>query len=141
MLWETAYPALCVDGGGWYPSGEYCQGCGRGGAAPAEGGCSVLGLMRFWASVLLAFAVGCLVQKHATAQAISIRDAIEHAVRIHPGVGEVAANRRATEAEMRQQQGVLLPQVRLQVDAGPERLKRDIVPAPASNGQWMHGRE
>ena len=71
----------------------------------------------------------------------SIRDAIEQAVKTNPGVGEAAANRRATEAELRQQQGTLLPQVRLQADAGPERLRRDINPEPAGNGDWQRGRE
>src|SRR3954451_24759687 len=71
----------------------------------------------------------------------TIHDAIDQAVRTHPAVGEAAANRRATEAEMRQQQGTLLPQVRLQADAGPERLRRDITPAPLGNGDWQRGRE
>ena len=37
--------------------------------------------------------------------AFTIVDAINQAVATHPGVGETAANRRATEAEMRQAQG------------------------------------
>ena len=52
----------------------------------------------------------------ATAEQFSIHDAINMAVQTNPGVGEAAANRRATEAEMRQSQGALLPQVRLQYD-------------------------
>lgn len=71
----------------------------------------------------------------------TIHDAIDQAVKTHPGVGEAAANRRATEAELRQQQGTLLPQVRLQADAGPEKLRRDITPAPIGNGDWQNGRE
>src|SRR5690606_28931813 len=43
------------------------------------------------------------------------------------------------EAEMRQQQSTLLPQVRLQADYGPEKLTRnDIVPPPAGDGQWRN---
>lgn len=71
----------------------------------------------------------------------TIRDAIEQAARTNPAVGEAAANRRATEAELRQSQGSLLPQVRLQADAGPERLRRDVTPAPLGNGDWQRGRE
>src|SRR3954453_16961780 len=71
----------------------------------------------------------------------TIHDAIDQAVRTNPGVGEAAANRRATEAELRQQQGTLLPQVRLQADAGPEKLRRDITPEPVPNGNWLNGRE
>lgn len=54
----------------------------------------------------------------------SIQQAIRHAVTTNPGVGEATANRRATEAEWRQAQGVLLPQVRLEADVGRER--RDL---------------
>jgi len=74
-------------------------------------------------------------------EAFSLHDAIDQAIHTHPAVGEAAANRRATERELRQQQGTLLPQVRLQADAGPERLRRDITPAPAGNGDWQRGRE
>jgi adhesin transport system outer membrane protein len=74
-------------------------------------------------------------------EAFTIHDAIEQAVKTNPGVGEAAANRRATEAELRQQQGTLLPQVRLQANAGPEMLRRDLNPAPPGNGDWQRGRE
>lgn len=76
----------------------------------------------------------------AIAEQFSIHDAINMAVQTNPGVGEAAANRRATEAEMRQSQGALLPQVRLQYDAGPEKLRRYIDPAPVNNGQYVDGR-
>ncbi len=67
----------------------------------------------------------------------SIIDAVKQAVNSNPGVTEAAANRRATEAELRQNQGSLLPQVRLQAEYGPEKLTRhDIVPPPAGDGQW-----
>lgn len=69
--------------------------------------------------------------------AFTITDAINQAVQTNPGVTEAAANRRATEAELRQNQSTLLPQVRLQADYGPEKLTRyDVVPAPAGNGEW-----
>jgi adhesin transport system outer membrane protein len=90
----------------------------------------------------LAIVASCLGLAAASAgEAFTIHDAIDQAVRTHPGVGEAAANRRATEAEFRQQQGTLLPQVRLQADAGPEKLRRDITPAPIGNGDWQRGRE
>lgn len=76
----------------------------------------------------------------ADAAQFSIHDAINMAVQSNPGVGEAAANRRATEAEMRQSQGALLPQVRLQYDAGPEKLRRYITPAPLNNGEYLDGR-
>src|SRR5258708_35446768 len=60
----------------------------------------------------------------STAEPFTILDAINQAVKTHPAVGEAAANRRATEAELRQSQGVLLPQIKLQADAGPEMLRQ-----------------
>src|SRR4051794_11741041 len=70
----------------------------------------------------------------------SILDAINQAVKTNPGVGEAAANRRATEAELRQSQGTLLPQVRLQASAGPEMLRQNI-PFAANNGAYLNGRQ
>jgi len=61
-------------------------------------------------------AVGVVV----AGEAFTIVDAINMAVTSNPGVGEAAANRRATEAELRQSQGVLLPQVATEHDLGPE---------------------
>lgn len=73
----------------------------------------------------------------AAQQAFTITDAIKQAVQTNPGVTEAAANRRATEAELRQNQSTLLPQVRLRADYGPEKLTRyDIQPPPAGDGQW-----
>ncbi len=45
-------------------------------------------------------------------RAFSLIDAIHQAARTNPAVWESAANRRAIEAELRQSQGTLLPQVR-----------------------------
>jgi adhesin transport system outer membrane protein len=55
----------------------------------------------------------------AHAEAFSINDALKQAIQTNPGVGEASANRRATESEMRQTQSTLLPQVRLEANAGP----------------------
>jgi adhesin transport system outer membrane protein len=76
----------------------------------------------------------------------------------NPAIGEASANRRATEAEMRQTQSTLLPQVRLEASAGPERLNNPegrcapgtpnctIPPIPfpfqpgtLNNDQWVAG--
>ena len=43
------------------------------------------------------------------AEWFSINNAISQAVLTNPGIGEASANRRATEAELRQTQGTLLP--------------------------------
>jgi outer membrane protein, adhesin transport system len=74
----------------------------------------------------------------AAAEAFSITDAIRQAIKTHPGVGEAAANRRATEAELRQTQGTLLPQVRLEARSGFNRFNAtDITPPIINNGTWM----
>lgn len=76
----------------------------------------------------------------AQAEPFSINDAIRMAVQTNPSVGEAAANRRATEAELHQTQGTLLPQVRLDVQAGPIRSnERDVTPPPLGNGNWLPG--
>src|SRR3954463_9387671 len=77
----------------------------------------------------------------AAGPGFTIFDAINQAVKTNPGVGEAAANRRATEAELRQTQGTLLPQVRLSASAGPEMLHQSITPAPVNNGNYLNGRE
>lgn len=59
----------------------------------------------------------------AQAQRFSLEEAIRRAVTTNPAVGEASANRRATDYELRQAQGGLLPQIRLQADIGPERRR------------------
>jgi outer membrane protein, adhesin transport system len=106
----------------------------------AESGIRGVGHMRV---VLLGLmTAGCVAHGSAAkAEAFTIVDAINQAVRTNPGVGEAAANRRATDAEFHQSQGTLLPQVRLEASGGPERFnQQDIVPAPLGNGVWLPGR-
>src|SRR5215510_15489486 len=73
--------------------------------------------------------------------AFTIVNAINQAITTHPGVGEAAANRRATEAELRQTQGTLLPQVRLETRLGPEKFDQQIFPPPIGNNKWLNGHE
>ena len=80
------------------------------------------------------------VWTEARAQRFSINDAISQAVLTNPAIGEASANRRATETELRQTQSTLLPQVRLEARAGPERFTQEITPPPLGNGQWLNGK-
>ena len=95
-------------------------------------------------SLLLASCLG-VVGGAATAGPFTINDALRMAVQTNPSVGEAAANRRATEAELRQTQSTLLPQVRLEASAGPEKLNNPATQplgsiAPTlNNGQWVAG--
>jgi len=82
-----------------------------------------------------------LGSNEASAEAFSINDAISQAVHANPGVGEAAANRRATETKLYQTQGAYLPQVRLEAGAGPEKFNQAIVPPPLGNGEWLNGRQ
>jgi adhesin transport system outer membrane protein len=87
--------------------------------------------------VILAGAAGVA---GAASQGFTIFNAIDQAVTTNPGVGEAAANRRATEAELRQNQGTLLPQVRLEARQG--RTKWDFVAAPPlGNNQTLSAHE
>src|SRR6478609_11526904 len=75
------------------------------------------------------------------AEVLSVRDAILQAVQSNPAVGEAAANRRATETELRQVQSTLLPQVRLEGRIGPEKFNdRDLLVPPLGNDTWLKGR-
>jgi adhesin transport system outer membrane protein len=92
--------------------------------------------------LLIAFVAFFCVASDAQARPFTLHDAILMAVQTHPAVGEAAANRRATEAELRQQQGTLLPQVRLEASAGPERTnQRDVLVPPTDNNTWLSGSE
>src|SRR5262245_33853046 len=91
----------------------------------------------------------------ASAAPFTINEALRMAVQTNPAIGEASANRRATEAELRQTQSTLLPQVRVEALAGPERLNNPAtritgVPVPPCNGfgglgctlnndQWVAG--
>jgi adhesin transport system outer membrane protein len=97
--------------------------------------------MRMITTIVIFGLLGVNADSAMSAEAFSITDAINQAVKTNPGVGEAAANRRATEAELRQSQGTLLPQVRLQASAGPEMLHQYVTPAPLNNDTYLRGRE
>jgi adhesin transport system outer membrane protein len=98
--------------------------------------------MRFFVRAALSGLACAAAVGPVEAKGFSIVDAMLQAIQTHPSVGEAAANRRATEAELRQNQGTLLPQVRLEASIGPEKLRRyNITPPPVNNGKWVNGRE
>jgi adhesin transport system outer membrane protein len=96
---------------------------------------------------LLIFSVVCsAVGVAVAADGFTLSDAILMAVQTNPGVGEAAANRRATETELRQNQGTLLPQIRVEASAGPEKTdQKDVRPplaaVPLGNDTWLYGRK
>src|SRR3954452_22094078 len=90
-----------------------------------------------------------LAMAPASAEPFSITDALREAAKSHPGVGEASANRRATEAELRQTQSTLLPQVRLDAYYGREKFDQSAavvtgsaLPIPAlGTGVWRDGNQ
>lgn len=84
--------------------------------------------MRIFSVMTLVFAIA---SSAVQAQQLTLDQAISRAVSSNPAVGEAVANRRATDFELRQSQGGLLPQIRLQADAGPERRRQfdSLVPS------------
>jgi outer membrane protein, adhesin transport system len=85
---------------------------------------------RFFSRAIAVVACASAIGTAASAAPFTINDAIRQAVQTNPTVGEAAANRRATEAELRQTQSTLLPQVRLEALAGPERLNNPATRIP-----------
>jgi outer membrane protein, adhesin transport system len=88
-----------------------------------------------------AFFLANAIISSARAEAFLINDAISQTVLTNPGIGEAAADRRAVEAGLRQVQSSLLPQVKLQAAAGPEKFSQSIVPPPLGNGAWLNGKD
>jgi outer membrane protein, adhesin transport system len=100
--------------------------------------------VRYFAS-LIAF---CLLPAGAgfAAQPFTIIDAINQAVQTNPGVGEAAANRRGIEAELRQNQATLLPQVHTEAKWGVDRFNIQdtnspppLGTPPIGNQTWLTG--
>src|SRR6266566_2045748 len=81
------------------------------------------------------------------AEPFSINDALRESAKSHPGIGEAAANRRATESELRQTQSTLLPQVRVDAYWGREKFDQSAsvvsgsaLPIPTiGTGVWRDG--
>src|SRR3954469_25217695 len=100
-------------------------------------------------TAFLAATAICLAMSPAAAEPFSITDALREAAKTHPGVGEASANRRATEAELRQTQSTLLPQVRIEASYGREKFDQSAsvltgtaLPIPAvGTGVWRNGNQ
>jgi adhesin transport system outer membrane protein len=89
------------------------------------------------------------VSRAGAAEPFSINDALRESAKSHPGVGEAAANRRATESELRQTQSTLLPQVRIDAYYGREKFDQSAsvisgsaLPIPTiGTGVWRDGNQ
>src|SRR5258705_2182102 len=100
-------------------------------------------------SAYLAIAGLFLAISPGAAEPFSINDALRESAKSHPGVGEAAANRRATESELRQTQSQLNPQVRIDDYYGCEKFDQSAdvastsaLPIPViGNGVWRDGNQ
>ena len=94
-------------------------------------------------AAFLAISYLVLAVNPAVAQnSLTLEQAIRHAVSTNPQIKEAAANRRAVDFEVRQVQGALLPQIRLQGEYGSERSRRfDGVRAAGANEPRKAGGE
>src|SRR5438132_2747266 len=98
-------------------------------------------------SAYLAIAGLFLAISPGAAEPFSINDALREAAKSHPGVGEAAANRRATESEHRQTQCTVLPELGVEARYGPEKFDQSAavvtgtaLPVPiAGNAAWRTG--
>lgn len=84
-------------------------------------------------------ACGVLAAGSASAEVLTIQSAIKQTIVTNPGVGEAAANRRATESELRQVQSTLLPQVKLEARFGAEKFHHVTTPTPVGDSVWRNG--
>ena len=69
----------------------------------------------------------------AAAVADSMKDAVQFAISTHPDVKEAAANRRATQAELREAQGLYYPRLDVSGGFGPEWSENSTAPS----GRWL----
>ncbi len=92
-------------------------------------------LVKIWPAVF------ALLAATSTVEALSLEQAVRRAVLTNPAIGEAAANRRATSYELRQNQGALLPQIRVQADIGPERSRQLDLNVASSRSDFNNGQQ
>src|SRR5258707_11512810 len=100
-------------------------------------------------SAYLAIAGLLLAISPGAAEPFSVNDALRESAKSHPRVGEAAANKRATESELRQTQSTVLPQVRIDAYYGREKFDQagqvastSALPIPAlGGGVWRDGNQ
>ena len=74
------------------------------------------------------------------ATALSLKDAVQRSVSTNPLVGEAVERSRATQAQLRQAQGALLPKVDLGADFGKQRIHRTDS-TTVGDGDWLSRRQ
>src|SRR4051812_33705291 len=99
-------------------------------------------------ALLLSAAIGLglsVMGVGSTAQAMSLKDAIQLVLTTNPDVGVVAKDRRAIDQELRQAWGLYFPQIDVKLDGGPEYTESGSVDHPPTyldqgphdGGRWL----
>src|SRR3954463_3468051 len=96
-------------------------------------------------ALLLGAALSVVLGVSGSAQAMSLKDAIELVLTTNPEVGVVAKDRRAVDQELRQAWGLYFPQIDVKLDGGPEFTESGSVGTPPGglgqgphdNGRWL----
>ena len=94
-------------------------------------------------ALLLGAALGLVLGVSGSAQAMSLKDAIQLVLTTNPEVGVVAKDRRAVDQELRQAWGLYFPQIDVKIDGGPEFTESgsvDTPPAELNQGPHDNGR-
>ena len=81
-------------------------------------------------ALLLGAALGVVLGVSGSAQAMSLKDAIQLVLTTNPEVGVVAKDRRAVDQELRQAWGLYFPQIDVKLDGGPEWTESGSVDNP-----------
>ena len=82
---------------------------------------------------LTAIALPVCAALSSAAVAGSLSETVQFAIGSHPDVREAAANRRATEAELREARGLYYPRLDLRAGIGPEWTLNTV----ASDEGWL----
>jgi adhesin transport system outer membrane protein len=91
-------------------------------------------------AVAVALAV-CLAAACGRADAMSLSEAVDQAVRTNPRIDAAEASRRASSYVLRQAKGRLLPEVELNADIGQQKIDRPNGLGPTVNNQWNDRRQ
>ncbi len=87
----------------------------------------------------LATVVICLLATQA--QAVSLREAVRNTVHNNPEIHSAMASRRASDYQLLQAQGALLPRVDLSADIGAQRIDRPQSLSASLNRKWRNRRQ
>lgn len=87
------------------------------------------------------FAAAVVILLATQSHAVSLRDAVHNTVQSNPEIQSVMAARRASDYQLRQAQGALLPRVDLTADFGAQRIDRPSSLIGSQNRNWRNRKQ